>query len=422
MSPDGELTGLAVAVADAVGLQEGDAGVIRVLRAVRELDPAPTKAVSRATGLPVPLVAAVANELRSRGVLTRQRPSRLTDRGSALLDELPPDLTHDSTCPRCAGSGVHLPAELDPVVHKLSGYLERMPEVDLTLDQSYATAETKMRRVLLLARYGLLPSRSLVILGDDDLMSLAVAAVGAALGVRLVRRLAVVEVSAPLLDFIQDGLADEGMPAELVEHDLREPLPERLRDGFDVAMTDPPYTPAGARLFLSRAVEALRPGAGRAIAFSFGPKGPDDTLAVQRSVTELGLTVVAMHRNFNEYLGAGIIAGTSHLQYLSTTAGTAASVDGRHDGPLYTADVRGADREYECANCGGRYVVGRRGEYPMVGALKEAGCRRCGEHRFRPRQLVRDDQSDRENQRVRGDRLLPGDQIPPGDRVVRGDR
>ena len=99
-------------------------------------------------------------------------------------------------------------------------------------------------------------------------------------------------------------------------------------------MTDPPYTVEGARLFLSRAVEGLRPGPGRAIAFSFGPKNPDDALRVQEAVTELGLTVQAMHRNFNEYVGAGIIGGTSHLQYLTTTARTAPVVDGVYAGPI----------------------------------------------------------------------------------------
>lgn len=386
MSTDGPLIELAVEVATAVGLQEGDAGVVRVLRAVRELDTAPTKAISRATGLPVPVVAAVNNELRARGVLTRERPSRLTGAGHDLLADLPPDVAHELTCDTCAGTGIAVPASLSGVVERLGEALAAAPEVDLTLDQSYATAETKVRRVALLLRYGLLPSPAMLILGDDDLTSLAVGAVGAALGRRLVRRLAVVEVSAALLDFIQDRLE---LPAELVEHDLREPLPERLRGGFELAMTDPPYTPAGARLFLSRAVEGLRPGPGRAIAFSFGPKGPDDTLAVQRAVADLGLTVQAMHRNFNEYLGAGILAGTSHLQYLSTTSSTAPVVAGSHGGPLYTADLRAADREYECAGCGTRYVVGRGGQYPMIGALKKAGCGRCGGATFRPGALAR---------------------------------
>jgi hypothetical protein len=58
--------------------------------------------------------------------------------------------------------------------------------VDLTLDQAYVTVATKLRRVLLLLRYGLLPARSLLLVGDDDLMALTVAAVAAELGQALV--------------------------------------------------------------------------------------------------------------------------------------------------------------------------------------------------------------------------------------------
>ena len=57
------------------------------------------------------------------------------------------------------------------------------------------------------------------------------------------------------------------------------PLPGGLAGGFDVACTDPPYTVAGAELFLSRAVSALAPEPGRHVFFSFGARRPDETLA-----------------------------------------------------------------------------------------------------------------------------------------------
>jgi predicted methyltransferase/DNA-directed RNA polymerase subunit RPC12/RpoP len=268
--------------------------------------------------------------------------------------------------------------------------MERAPEVDLTLDQSFATAETKVRRVLLMARYGALPTGSVLVVGDDDLMSVAIAAVGRAIDRPLAQRIAAVDVSASLLDFILDQLTELDTRAELVQHDLRLPLPESLRGGFDVALTDPPYTRDGAALFLSRAVEGLRPGPGRSVFFSFGPKGPTDTLLVQRAITDLGLTVQAMHRNFNEYLGAGIIAGVSHLQYLGTTAETATLLPGAYEGPLYTAEQRDALREYVCNTCGARYRVGPKGEWATIAALKQAKCGTCGGDKFRPLQLVRE--------------------------------
>ena len=375
-------------VAGAVGLAEGDAGVRRVLIAIRQLAPASTRSVSRQTGLPVPVVAAVNNELRARGVVTRDRPSRLTDNGLALLADLGADLAFDGTCADCAGHGVAVPPALAGLVDQLAGMMAGSPAVDLTLDQSHCTAETKVRRILLLVRYGLLPGDSLLIVGDDDLMAIAVAAAGAALGRPLVKRLAMVDIADDIIDFTQDRLGELDTRAELVRQDLRDPLDRRLVGGFDLAMTDPPYTVDGARLFLSRAVDGFRPGPGRGIAFSFGPKSPDDALLVQEAVTELGLTVQAMHRSFNEYVGAGIIGGTSHLQYLTTTARTAPVVDGVYTGPMYTADRRTAQRAYQCLECNTRLPVGRGSDWPTIAHLKAARCPNCGGERFRPLQLI----------------------------------
>lgn len=384
-------TALFEEVARAVGLQEGAAGVEAVLRAFRQVEVTSTRAISRFIGLPLPIVAAVNNELRNRGVLTRDRPSRLTAQGAALLADAPADAAIDPACDCCHGYGVVIPPALADLTGELDELIRQAPAADLTLDQSHCTAETKLRRVLLLLRYGLLPTAGLLVVGDDDLMGITMAMVGARLGQPLVRRLGIVDVDTDLLDFIEERLGDLDTRAELVEQDLREPLDRRLVGGFELAMTDPPYTVEGAELFLSRAVAGLRPGPGRAVAFSFGPKGPDETLAVQEAITGLGLAVQASHRGFNEYHGAGVIGGRSNLQYLTTTGRTAGGTGDRYAGPLYTADKRGADRLYRCVDCGARRPVGPGAQWTTIGALKQAGCPDCGGHRFAPQQLVRSD-------------------------------
>ena len=65
-----------------------------------------------------------------------------------------------------------------------------------------------------------------------------------------------------VLAWAAEQVAGTGVAAEFIEHDLREPLPAGLAGGFEVACTDPPYTVAGAELFLSRAVAALVPEPG----------------------------------------------------------------------------------------------------------------------------------------------------------------
>jgi predicted methyltransferase len=375
-------------VAAAVRLAEGAAGVRDVLRALAGLAPAPTRDVSRATGLPVPLVAAVQNELRERGLLDRGRPSRLTGTGRALADRVAPTVELATACDSCDGTGVRIPERMRPVVDELAALMAAGPAVDATLDQSHCTALTKVRRVLYLLRTGGLPTGSLLLVGDDDLMSIAVGAVGDALGVPLARRVGVLDVDPAVLDYAGADLRRRGIEADLLEHDLREPLPDRWRGGFDVAMTDPPYTPQGARLFLSRAVRGLPDRVGHGVYFSFGPKGPGAAHQVLTAIVELGLTTQAVLRNFNEYLGAGVIGGTSHLYHLVTAVPPVDDPDEAYAGPLYTADLRGAARAYRCVDCAHRVVVGPGTPLPTVADLKAAGCPRCGGTRFRPLQLV----------------------------------
>jgi predicted methyltransferase/DNA-directed RNA polymerase subunit RPC12/RpoP len=358
-----------------------------VLRAFGELAPATTRSVSRQTGLPSPVVAAVSNELRARGLVTRDRPSRLTPLGQELLGEAPLGLRAEVACGCCHGDGL-VPGPLAGLAGQLAELAGQAPPAEPALDQSHCTAETKLRRVLFLLSSGLLPTRAMVCVGDDDLMGVTVAMAGAALHRPLVQRLAVLDVSAEVLSYARQQLEALGTGAELIEHDLREPLPEALRGGFDLALTDPPYTVGGGRLFLSRAVEALRPGPGHAVAFSFGPKGPADTLRIQDAMRELGLTVQAMYRDFNAYLGAGVIGGHSHLYHLASTGETGPAVAGAYAGPIYTADARRRDRVYRCTQCGARHLAGPGAQWQTIAELKEAGCPACGGHRLRPLQLA----------------------------------
>jgi len=102
----------------------------------------------------------------------------------------------------------------------------------------------------------------------------------------------------------------------------------------------------------------------------------------------MGLTVRAMTPNFNEYVGAGILAGTSHLYHLRTTGAAAPLIAGDYQGPLYTADLRAAvTRPYRCAGCGAVHAVGPGTQWSKIASLQAAGCPGCGGTVFRPMAL-----------------------------------
>lgn len=391
---------IAAEVAEAVGLAEGESGVRDILRAITRSEPVPTSQIGRIAELPVPIVAAVCNELRKRGVVDRTRPVRLTARARQVLAAARPRL--EVTCPCCDGIGLRIPAELAALGAELEQAAAGAPQARMELDQTHCTVATKIHRVLRLHEAGALFARRIVLLGDDDLVSVAIARFARLTGTAAsIRQLTVIDTDTAVLEWIARQAAGTDVEVRLVEHDLRRPLPDGLAGSFDVACTDPPYTVPGAELFLSRAVSALEPRPGQHVFFSFGARRPAETLATQRLIADLGLVVRSVTPNFNSYFGAGILAGTSHLYHLRSSAETAPLIEDTYNGPLYTADSRAEQsRPYRCAACGAVYLVGRAAEpaaseppsepgdqvprWAQIKDLKAAGCPACGSATFRP--------------------------------------
>ena len=380
---------IAAEVAAAVGLAEGESGVLDILLAVARNEPVATSQIGRTAELPVPIVTAVCNELRKRGVIDKTRPVRLTATAREVLAaESGGQL--DPQCPCCAGLGLRIPDELAALNEALEADAAGAPQARMELDQTHCTVHTKIRRVLKLHQVGALTGRRIVLLGDDDLIAIAIARFAGTLGIGT-GRLTVIDTDPDVLGWIGARVAGLGVDVELVKHDLRSPLPGSLTDAFDVACTDPPYTVPGAELFLSRAVSALAGRPGEHVFFSFGPRRPAESLATQRLIAEMGLVVRSVTPGFNSYLGAGILAGTSHLYHLRTSDETAPLIDAEYLGPLYTADARAAQsRPYRCAACGSVYLVGRAGpgeaapDWAQIKDLQAAGCPACGGTTFRP--------------------------------------
>jgi hypothetical protein len=296
-------------------------------------------------------------------VIERTRPVSLTPLGRTLAG------------PHAAAAedvvAVTVPPSLEPQRPELERIAAVAPSADPTLDQAHCTVETKLRRAAYLLEAGRFAAGPLLFLGDDDLIALAARLVASP-------EIVAVDVDERLVDFLRA----EGVDAQV--YDARDPLPDDLRGRFATVVTDPPYTVAGAELFLSRAAAALRDGEGEVL-LSFGPKSPVETLAVERALNDMGFFTRTMLRNFNEYVGAGTLAGVSHLYHLGAVEARP-RVEGRFDGDLYTARP-GRTRPYRCAECDAIVPVGPGRDHATIADLKAAGCPDCGARRFQPQPL-----------------------------------
>lgn len=326
-------------VAAAVGLAEGEPGVRAVLSALSRLEPVSIRGLSRTVELPVPIVASICGELRKRRVVAEERPAQLTADGRRLFSNGSLNLKRPVTCPTCGGREIAVLPDLRRLTSELKRIAWAAPPPVLDLDQCHCTVETKVRRVLALHEADALVGRRILLLGDDDLTSVAIRSFVDRFGSgATIAKLTVVDLDPAVIGFVRQHLSGAPFPVEYVKQDLRGPLPPGLGRAFDTVVTDPPYTLAAARVFLSRAAEALD-GPGGNVFFSFGSRRPEAAFHVQRTMLELGFVIRRLVRDFNEYVGAGVLGGTSHLYHLTATRELRPAVTGRFDGPLYTADA-----------------------------------------------------------------------------------
>jgi len=359
-------------ISERMSLKEGEEAVRRVLREVYRSRKIGTKDLARAARLPVPVTAAIRRELEKRGILARKGGATLTEQGEkyvrerlGLASEVGP--AHSAYSGRQAA----IPDEYAEVMKKLMDCSALRPEPFLMLDQAHATPDTALRRALYMLEEGDLEGREVLFLGDDDLTSVAAGLLGAARGITAI------DIDGRLLGAIEEISDREKLGIECILHDLREPLEEGLVDRFDVVLTDPPYTLPGLRLFLSRAIDALRPRKTSSIYLAFPDKPPLEMLEAHRAINGMGLYVRELIPRFNIYEGAEILANTTFMAKLTVTEVASPAVTGVFRGALYTGEVRPTVRTYRC-RCGEEVRVGSGEAYATVEELKAQGCPACG--------------------------------------------
>ncbi len=393
-------------VAERAQLREGAAGVEEVLRVVYRAqhdgnaEPLTARALARMVRLPLPVVTAVRRELEKAGVLEAGPHLVLTGAADSMIgdawgwaslraseqssEDAEAGHTNAVICPECGGLGVAPQGRVwSNLLEVLRRHFMGNPRVDVTLDQSHCTPETNLRRVALMYEDGALAGKHVLVLGDDDSVSAAIALAGKELSPsgKLARRVVALDTDNRILNHLRDIAVEEEVLVGLVHHDVRQPLHRDLQGEFETVSTDPPYTLPGLELFLSRAVQAIRPEGGK-IYLHFGHRPPDEQVEVQSAIARMGLVIERLVPNFNEYVGAGVLAGVSDLYVLRTTEASLPLVDGEYTENIYTGQVRPTIRRYVCTECGTQVMVGGQagGQYATIETLKEAGCPQCSSH------------------------------------------
>lgn len=234
----------------------GRSELARLLRAIlREGDP---WQAAGAAGLPFPRVVEGMKQLFDAGAITFDgKRLQLTERGQALARELGVQAAPDIRCLACQGTGIDL-GFLQGVTRRYEELVRGRPAPLAAYDQGYQTTDSVMRRVALMVAQGDVEGKEVIVLGDDDLASIALALTG------LPRSVVVIEIDRRLCDFIEQAARRAGLNITVYCRSLTDRLPTELLGRFDTFLTDPTETEHGLLLFLEKGFMCLKKGEGRA--------------------------------------------------------------------------------------------------------------------------------------------------------------
>jgi hypothetical protein len=258
------------------------------------------------SGEPLPLVAKILEVLERRGYVDLSNGVSLSDEGLKLIETLGIYKREKLFCEVCGGRGLNLKV-YDELLKEFSELVFGRPEPRHEFDQAFVTPETVIARVALMHARGDLAGKEIFVLGDDDLMSVAL------MLSNLPKRIAVLDIDERLIKFIEK-IADEigFQNIDIFVFDLREPLPDYARGKFDSFITDPPETLEAIRAFVGRGIATLKgPGCSGYFGLTRVESSADKWRGIEKILlNEFNVVITDIIKDFNEYTNWGYVEST----------------------------------------------------------------------------------------------------------------
>ncbi|QTD42983.1 adenosylmethionine decarboxylase [Sporosarcina sp. Te-1] len=340
-----------------------------------------TKSLAHTTDLPIPLVSAMKKEFAKQG----WGKHSLTKKGQLAISEYFQLSGADATLYLQLTTDDAFRTEwITQNTRELSAIYNARPTADVAIDQAKCTVETALKRALLALDYTMLLNKRILCLGDDDFISIALAFLLNKIAPHSTTQIVVLDIDKRVLSMINKIAKDYELPIKTVYYNVQDPLPKTYTHQFDCVYTDTPYTLIGAQLFLSRAMNALKPEAMRHVFFSYAKRSYQKQWQLQQSLYAMGFVIDSIRYDINTYEGAQILGAKSQLFVLQTTEQMTPYIPNHlmFTRPIYTGEIDQKTVVYRCIHCQHALTVGVGYQYTTIAQLQSNGCPNCANKKF----------------------------------------
>ncbi len=201
----------------------------------------------------------------------------------------------DPRCENCRG-GIQIKGDYIKIFETYKEIVKNRPLPSIEYDQGFISAEDAIRRAIFMYERGDLEGKSIFILGDDDLVSIAIGLLGVA------KNITVLEIDKRLNDFINDVAEKYNLNIKTITHDVLDSFPRKEMNKYDTFLTDPVETLQGFILFIYRCMQALKKK--NSVGY-FGLTHIEANLEkwyhIQKFILSTGMVITDIIRDFSYY-------------------------------------------------------------------------------------------------------------------------
>lgn len=155
-------------------------------------------------------------------------------------------------CKGCQGKRIKIDGEFNRILQEYMKILENRPPPSPKFFQSHILARDVIARAGLMHYYQDISGKSILLIGDDDLLCIVLGLMG------LADRIVVMDIDLRLCEFIEKINSQYRLSIEFVPYDVREPIKSNMIRSFDVFSSEPLETISGLKAFAMRGISSLK--------------------------------------------------------------------------------------------------------------------------------------------------------------------
>ncbi|MFH7860915.1 MAG: bis-aminopropyl spermidine synthase family protein [Candidatus Aenigmatarchaeota archaeon] len=219
-------------------------------------------------------------------VLTKSGKKLINKKGLALKPEL---------CHKCLGKRIVLNKKLKELLKEYKKIVKERPLPTEKFFQGYMQEFDVITRVAFMHYNNDLDKKKIILIGDDDLLSVALALTS------LPSRILVLDIDERIGSFVEKVSKKYKLDIEFQEYNVEEPLPKKFLGKFDVFSSEPLETLTGLKAFILRGVSSLKKNSSGYFGLTHAEASLKKWLEIEKFLTRMNCVITDLIAGFSVY-------------------------------------------------------------------------------------------------------------------------